>query len=169
MQVPPASPTSDAAAILNELVARELPRPEALAAWRALLVAQATLIRQLDVELQDATGLSLADFDVLAPLALAGGCLRMTQLADLALISRSGMTRRVARLVDDGLVRRESVEDDGRGVVVSLTDTGLARLVETVPEHCRGIARHFLDKLSEEELANVERAMTKVSVACSFG
>ena len=61
--------------------------------------------RQLETQLEQQTGLALADYDVLAQLAIADGELRMTEVAKRALISRSGMTRRVARLVDEGLVR----------------------------------------------------------------
>ena len=94
-------------------------------------------MRRLEVDLEQATGLALADFDVLAQLASAGGELRMTELAARALISRSGMTRRVARLVDEGLVRRANADADARGVVVALTDAGIARLTETAPVHLR--------------------------------
>src|SRR5437773_6893157 len=97
---------SNAAARFDRIVAREVPGKRGLQAWHALLRAHATLMRQLETDLESKTGLALADYDVLAQLVLAGGSLRMTELADRALISRSGMTRRVARLVQDGLVRR---------------------------------------------------------------
>lgn len=77
--------------------------------------------------LEHETGLALADFDVLAQLAKAHGELRTTELAERALISRSGMTRRVARLVDEGLVRRDRASTDARGVVVALSNAGIAR------------------------------------------
>src|SRR5205823_11085651 len=96
MQVPS---QSDVAGLLARLVARELPNASGLEAWDSFLRAHATLMRRLEVDLAQATGLALADFDVLAQLARAGGELRMTDLANRALISRSGMTRRVARLV----------------------------------------------------------------------
>lgn len=140
-----------------------------MAAWRALLQAYATLLRQLDVELVRGTGTAVADFDVLGQLALAGGQLRMTELAERALISRSGMTRRVARLVDEGLVCRANVDTDGRGVVVALTDAGGDRLTETAAVHLRGVAELFVAKLDDEELAVLERAMNKVIVDCEFG
>ena len=105
----------DVTALFDRLVANELPGRRGLQAWRSLLRAHATLMRQLDTDLEKKTGLALADFDVLAQLALAGGELRMTDLAARALISRSGMTRRVARLVDEGLVRRSDTDADGRG------------------------------------------------------
>src|SRR3954447_17576195 len=103
MQVPS---KSDIAGLLNRLVADELPSGSGLEAWDSFLRAYATLMRRLQVDLAQATGLALADFDVLAQLARAGGELRMSDLAARALISRSGMTRRVARLVEEGLVRR---------------------------------------------------------------
>src|SRR5947207_11514372 len=88
----------DVTALFDRLMAKELPGRRGLAAWRSLLRAHATLLRRLDTDLDKKTGLALADFDVLAQLALAGGGLRMTDLAARALISRSGMTRRVTRL-----------------------------------------------------------------------
>src|SRR5207249_9625711 len=114
--------------LLDRLGAGGLQGLRGVAAWRALLRAHATLVRRLESDLERETGLALADFDVLAQLATAGGELRMTELAARALISRSGMTRRVARLVSEGLVRRADADADGRGVVVALTDAGVARL-----------------------------------------
>jgi DNA-binding MarR family transcriptional regulator len=111
----------------------------------------------------------LADFDVLAQLAVAGGSLRMTELAARALISRSGMTRRVARLVEEGLVRKAKDDKDARGKVVALTDAGVARLTETLPVHVRGIARLFVSPLDDQELEVLERALGKVTIDCSFG
>jgi DNA-binding MarR family transcriptional regulator len=160
---------SDTAGLLDRLAAAELPERRGLDAWAALLEAHATLMRRLESDLERETGLALADFDVLAQLARAGGELRMTELAARALISRSGMTRRVARLVDEGLVRRAGADADGRGVVVALTDAGLSRLVETAPAHARGISKLFVEQLDDQELAVLERALSKVIIDCSFG
>lgn len=124
-------------------------------------------MRRLEVDLAQATGLALADFDVLAQLARAGGELRMTDLAARALISRSGMTRRVARLVEEGLVRRANVDADARGVVVALTDAGVARL--TAPVHLRGVSELFVAQLDDQELAVLKNALDKVTVDCTFG
>src|SRR5881296_1991566 len=159
----------DVAALFDRLTANELPGRRGLEAWRTLLRAHATLMRQLDTDLEKKTGLALADFDVLAQLAIADGELRMTDLASRALISRSGMTRRVARLVDEGLVRRSEANADGRGVVVQITNAGVARLGETVPAHARGIAEHFVSRLDDQELAVLESALGKVTVDCTFG
>jgi DNA-binding MarR family transcriptional regulator len=160
---------TDVAGLLDRLVAAELPDRRGLDAWASLLQAHATLMRRLESDLERETGLALADFDVLAQLATAGGELRMTELAARALISRSGMTRRVARLVGEGLVRRADADADGRGVVVALTDAGIARLTETAPAHARGIAKLFVAQLDDEELAILERALRKVIIDCSFG
>ena len=159
----------DVAGLLDRSMADVVPSGRGLAAWQALLRSHATLIRQLERDLEKETGLALADFDVLAQVALAGGELRMTELADRALISRSGMTRRVARLVDVGLVRRANVDGDARGVVVALTDAGVERLTEAAPVHARGIFDLFVARLDDQELAVLESALEKVTLDCTFG
>lgn len=166
MQIPSGPGVAD---LFDRLVADQVPGRRGLEAWDSLLRAHATLIRRLDTDLERETGLALADFDVLAQLAKAGGELRITELADRALISRSGMTRRVARLVADGLVRRNRASADGRGIVVALTDAGIARLAETAPVHARGISSLFVAQFEDQELALIERALRKVIVDCSFG
>src|SRR5207253_9166368 len=146
-----------------------VPGGRGLAAWQALLRSHATLMRQLETDLEKETGLALPDFDVLAQLALAGGSLRMTELADRALISRSGMTRRVARLVDVGLVSRAGADSDGRGVVVGLTEAGVARLTETAPGHARGVSRLFVSRPGDPGVAGLGRALGKSPPRLPFG
>jgi DNA-binding MarR family transcriptional regulator len=160
---------SDAAAHFDRILETEVPGGRGLHAWDALLRAHATLLRQLETDLESKTGLALADFDVLAQLAIAGGSLRMTELADRALISRSGMTRRVTRLVHEGLVRRAHADADARGVVVQLTDSGLDRLIVAAPVHIRGVCNLFLTKLDDQELTVLESALAKVTLDCTFG
>src|SRR5437762_10880962 len=118
---------ADTVAHFDRILVSVLPGRRGLQAWDALLRAHATLLRRLETDLESKTGLALADYDVLAQLALAGGSLRMTELADRALLSRSGMTRRVARLAHGGLVRRGHAAADARGVVVLVTEPGLER------------------------------------------
>ncbi|MDX6513045.1 MAG: hypothetical protein QOE36_2549 [Gaiellaceae bacterium] len=160
---------TDIADVLDRLAAKALPNRGGLEAWSSLLRAHATLMRRLEVDLAQATGLALADFDVLAQLANAGGELRMTDLAARALISRSGMTRRVTRLVEEGLVRRANADSDLRGVVVALTEAGVARLTETAPVHLRGVSELFVAQLDDQELAVLKKALDKVTVDCTFG
>src|SRR2546421_2730901 len=166
MQVPS---KLDAAAHFDRIVAREVPGRRGLQAWDALLRAHATLLRQLETDLESKTGLALADFDVLAQLAIRGGSLRMTELADHVLISRSGMTRRVTRLVHEGLVRRAHAAADGRGGVVKVTKSGLNRLNVAAPVHMRGVSDLFLSKLDDQELAVLANALAKVTLDCTFG
>lgn len=166
MQVPT---ETDIAGLVDRLAAAELPGGRGIGAWRSLLRAHATLIRRLETDLERETGMSLSDFDVLAQLAFAGGELRISELAARALISRSGMTRRVARLVDDGLVLRADASTDGRGVTVALTDAGVARLIEVTPVHARGVSKLFFEQLDDQELEVIESALDKVAVDCNFG
>src|SRR6202165_178544 len=119
---------------LGRLIEKAVPGRRGLAAWGALLEAHATLMRQLQTDLVYKTGLDLNDFDVISQLARARGGLRMTELAARAFSSRSGLTRRIDRLVEEGLVSRSTADGDARGVVVTLTDAGAAR----VPEHVTG-------------------------------
>lgn len=155
--------------MLDRLIGDALPDQRGLGAWRSFLQAHASLMRELATDLVNKTGLSLGDFDVLAQLALAGGDLRMTDLAARAFSSRSGMTRRIDRLVDEGLVARTSADADARSIVVSLTDAGLERLIETVPVHLSGVAKLFVERLDDQELAVVESALNKVTLDCAFG
>src|SRR3989442_6749480 len=107
--------------LLDPLKTNQLPGGRGMEAWHSLLQAHATLMRQLAIDLEKESGLALADFDVLAQLSVAGGQLRMTELAAQALISRSGMNRRLARLVHDCLVRLRTASADRRGFVVART------------------------------------------------
>jgi DNA-binding MarR family transcriptional regulator len=159
----------DLAGNLGRLIDAALPGRRGLEAWRALLEAHATLMRQLQTDLVNKTGLDLNDFDVISQLAQAGGALRMTELAARSFSSRSGLTRRIDRLVDEGLVDRTTADSDARGVVVRLTDAGAARVSETVPVHIRTVAELFMAKLDDQELAVLESALRKVILDPTFG
>nr|WP_042189940.1 MarR family winged helix-turn-helix transcriptional regulator [Kibdelosporangium sp. MJ126-NF4]CTQ95206.1 Transcriptional regulator, MarR family [Kibdelosporangium sp. MJ126-NF4] len=122
-------------------------------AWRSFLRAHAKITRCLEAELLAEQRLSLGAYDVLAELAAAQGhCLRMAELAEAVLLSRSGVTRLVDRLERAGLVVRERVDGDGRGVVARLTVAGLNRLGTASRTHLAGVVRHFVELLDEHEL-----------------
>ena len=159
----------DLAAHLGRLIDEAVPGRRGLAAWGALLEAHATLMRQLQTDLVNKTGLDLNDFDVLSQLAQAGGPLRMTDLAARAFSSRSGLTRRIDRLVEEGLVGRTTADGDARGVVVMLTEAGVARVSETLPVHLRTVAELFMAKLDDQELGTLESALKKVTLDRTFG
>lgn len=138
-------------------------RDPRLSAWRTFLLAHARVVRELERELQSEERLALTDYDVLVQLAAAGERrLRMSELADRLLLSRSGATRLVDRLESEGLVERASCESDRRGQWASLTDAGYQRLRQASPTHLRGVAAHFLDRLSAQELAELERMLGRI-------
>ena len=95
--------------------------------------------------------------------------MRIGELAAQAYSSRSGMTRRIDRLVDEGLVTRANSEFDGRGVVVALTAAGIDRLAEAAPAHLRRVSEIFVERLTDVELATLANALAKVCVDCGFG
>jgi DNA-binding MarR family transcriptional regulator len=114
-----------------------------------LLHAHRRLTDLLDGELERAHGISLAEFDVLLSLSHAPeGRLRMAELADAVLLSRSGLTRLVDRLQARGLIERVRCASDARGLNATLTDAGLQRLREAIPTHEDAVRRHFLDRLA---------------------
>ena len=160
---------TEVGALLARLVDEAMPNALGVDAWQALIRAHATLMRRLAMDLVEETGLTLGDFDVLAQLGQAGGEMRMSELAAQAYSSRSGMTRRIDRLVDEGLVTRANSDADGRGVVVALTEAGVTRLAEAAPIHLRQVNELFVAKLSDAELATLASALDKVAVECTFG
>jgi DNA-binding MarR family transcriptional regulator len=146
---------------MSTRIQRDDPR---IGAWRTFLRAHAQVVRRLERELQDQQGMALTDYDVLVQLARSDQRrLRMSELADRLLLSRSGATRLVDRLVADGLIERVSCDEDRRGQWAVLTDAGLRRLREAAPTHVRGVATHFLDRLSADELAALERMLHPIA------
>jgi len=132
--------------------------------WRAFLQAHARITRRLDEELRAEHDLSLAEYDALLTIADAPGRrIRMRQLADLVILSKSGVTRLIDRLVLDGLVQRDVCLSDARGAEAVLTPAGLDRLRRASRTHLRGIDEHFLSVLEPADLSAIERAMRAVS------
>jgi DNA-binding MarR family transcriptional regulator len=134
------------------------PRPsrDELRAWRSFLRAHARITRYLEAELVAEQNLSLGGYDVLVQLAEAPRRrLRMAELADAVLLSRSGVTRLVDRLEVAGLVCRERVDSDGRGVVAVLTPEGLDTLRTASRTHLAGVVEHFVALLDESELDSI--------------
>jgi DNA-binding MarR family transcriptional regulator len=124
-----------------------------LEAWRNFLRVHAMLTRDLDEELRRAHGLPLTSYDVLVNLENAPDRqMRMSELADAVLLSRSGLTRLVERLERDGLLSRADCPGDARGSFAVLTDAGLMRLREARRTHLAGVRERFLDSFSDEEL-----------------
>lgn len=133
-----------------------------LLAWRTFLSAYATVIRRLEADLEEHESLALSDFDVLVALDGAGGTLRMRDLAERVLLSRSGMTRRVDRLETAGYVERFACDTDRRGSYARLTEAGRERVRRAWPVHARGIADHFLAPLGADELRSIRTTLAKI-------
>lgn len=150
---------------LYEPVARPLTaRDSRLAPWRAFLLAHARVSRRLDEELRAEHDVSFAEYDALLTIAQSPGRrIRMGQLAEEVLLSKSGVTRLVDRLVSDGLVERRSCAADARGAEAVLTEHGLSRLRAASRTHLRGISEHFLAVMGSDDLTSLERAMTAVA------
>lgn len=141
------------------------PRDPRLDAWRTFLHAHHLVRTMLEKELQDEQSMGLSEYEVLLLLNLADERrMRMNELADRLLLSRSGATRLVDRLEADGLVERVSCETDRRGAWALLTDAGHRRLRTASPTHLRGVGEHFLDRIPLEELAALQRTLERVLV-----
>jgi DNA-binding MarR family transcriptional regulator len=133
-------------------------------AWQALLHAHHEIIETLDRELREEHGLTLGEYDVLLRLARAPErALRMSDLAERVLLSPSGLTRLIDRLVGRGLVQRRPDAADGRIALAWLTDDGLRQLKIAARTHLRGIRKHFTGRLSETKLRNVASALETIS------
>ena len=148
---------------MRRMTERISPHDRRLEAWSTFLRAHARVVRELERELQAEQSMALSDYDVLVQLAGAPGRrLRMSELADRLLLSRSGATRLVDRLVADGFVARALCESDRRGQWAELTDAGRDRLRRATPTHLRGVAAHFLDRLSADELTALETMLGRL-------
>jgi DNA-binding MarR family transcriptional regulator len=133
-----------------------------LAAWRGMLRVHAEITRELDAELLAEHGISLSSYEVLLFLADApGGQLRMSELADGVLLSRSGATRLVDRLVRDGLVRRERCEDDARGLNALITPAGRQLFTRARATHLAGVRRLYLSRFEDAELDQLGDLMAR--------
>lgn len=132
--------------------------------WRTFLRAHAHAIRELERELSNETGMPLGWYDVLLQLAEAPERrLRMAELADRVLLSRSGLTRLIDRLQAEGLVRREPSPDDARGTFTVLTADGMKRLRVAAPVHLAGISKHWLAHFGDDELRELDLLLRRVA------
>lgn len=134
-------------------------------AWRAFLAVHAKVTKTLEAELRTETGLHLAWYDALVQLSEAGGSLRMHELAERMMLSRSAATRFADRLERAGLVERRGCDRDRRGTRIGLTPHGRALLRRAAAVHLRGVEGHFARHLSDEEAATLAHILGKILVA----
>lgn len=132
--------------------------------WRAFLTGSAIVTAALSAQLEADSGLSLSEYEVLVRLSeTSDHTLRMSQLADGLVHSRSRLTHTVSRMERRGLVERQACEGDGRGVNCHMTDKGFQALVEAAPGHVMAVRRVLVDVLSEEQFAALGEAMAIVT------
>lgn len=134
---------------------------------RAFTVAAVTMTRAFDADLEREQRMSSNEYLVLVHLSEAPDQrLRMSDLADHAALSLSGMTRIVQRLESLGLVARQRCAEDGRGWNAVLTAAGLDRLREAWPTHLASARRRVFDPLGDVDLAGLAAALERVAAAC---
>ena len=151
----------------NELLHRERalssPSPEQLRAWRLYFESALALLDVLDAELERDVGIPLRWYDALVHLEESPDGLRMNELAERILYSKSGFTRVVDRVEAAGLVRRVRPENDRRSILVVLTDQGRAVIDQARRHHRHAIEQHFSHHLTDADIKALTRALDKVS------
>ncbi|UOY03658.1 MarR family winged helix-turn-helix transcriptional regulator [Blastococcus sp. PRF04-17] len=125
-------------------------------AWRAWLYSTQLLHDRLDRDLIHQTGISHAYYEILVALSEAPDrMMRMSELADRCLSSRSRLSHAVSRLEERGWVRRQTCAEDGRGQLAVLTDEGFAALEAAAPVHVESVRLHLFDQLTPEQVAHM--------------
>jgi DNA-binding MarR family transcriptional regulator len=131
--------------------------------WRAFISAVELLPDRLQRELVAEHGITMPDYEILVRLSEADAHrLRMSELAERSLSSRSRLSHQVARMESAGLVRREDCAEDRRGQWAVMTDRGWAAIQAAAPDHVESVRTHLLDQLTAEEFAALGRACAKV-------
>lgn len=134
-------------------------------AWRAYINGTRRLLDRLERDLK-VHGLSHDDYGVLVALSESeGGRLRMAELADQSVESRSRLSHHIGRMEAAGLVRREQCPNDRRGFFAVLTPEGRALMEETAPHHVAGVRAHFLDQVRPAELEAIAAAFARIDDA----
>jgi DNA-binding MarR family transcriptional regulator len=125
--------------------------PREMKAWRAYIIGSRRLLEALDSDL-DGHDLTMADYEVMAQLSEAPGRrIRMSELADLAMLSKSRLSHRMKVMEKAGWVRREECAEDRRGYWAVMTDKGMKAIVAAAPSHVESVRRRFIDQLSVKE------------------
>jgi len=139
------------------------PSAERLRAWRLYFESALALIDVLDAALEGDAGIPLRWYDALVHLEETPDGLRMNELAERILYSKSGFTRVVDRLEDAGLVQRVRPENDRRSILVVLTDQGRTTMEQARRHHRHAIEQHFSQHLSDSDIKALTRALEKLS------
>jgi DNA-binding MarR family transcriptional regulator len=139
------------------------PSPERLRSWRLFFESALALIDVLDSELEHAVGIPMRWYDALVHLEESPEGIRMNELAERILYSKSGFTRVIDRMEEAGLVRRVRPENDRRSILVVLTDKGAETIEHARRHHRAGIEQHFSQYLTDNDVKALTRALEKIS------
>lgn len=131
--------------------------------WRSFLSIAIVLPDQFSKDLQDQHDLTLSDYEILVRLSEAPDhCMRMSELAERVMSSRSRLTHQIDRMISAGLVERSLCEEDKRGFNAVLTESGYQKLVSAAPSHVESVRKHLVDVLSDEDFATLGDISRKV-------
>jgi DNA-binding MarR family transcriptional regulator len=131
--------------------------------WRALVIGTTLLFDRLDEDLRRHFDISLVEYEILVRLSERDGHMRMAALADALAHSRSRVTHTVTRMEKADLVRRSRSDEDGRGIICSLTDRGRDLLVRAAPTHVEGVRDHLVDLAEDADFEALGRVMNAVA------
>ena len=129
--------------------------PREMKAWRSYIIASRRLLEALESDLEG-HDLSMADYEVMAQLSEAiGRRMRMSELAEVAMISKSRLSHRMKVMEKAGWIRREECSEDRRGYWAVMTDKGWRAIVAAAPDHVSSVRKRFIDQLSVKEQENL--------------
>ena len=147
----------------HEEQALSSPSPERLRSWRLFFESALALTDVLDSELEQSAGIPMRWYDALVHLEESPDGIRMNELAERILYSKSGFTRVIDRMEEAGLVRRVRPQNDRRTILVVLTDQGAQTMEHARRHHRDGIERHFSHHLTQADIKALTRALEKIS------
>ena len=138
--------------------------PMEMQAWRKYIVTTRHLLEALDSDLHD-HDLTLYDYEILALLSDAPDRrMRMSELADIALLSRSRLSHRMKVMETAGWVKRESCPEDKRGYFAVMTAKGWKAIVAAAPDHVESVRRRFIDHLTKADQEIIAVIFEKVGI-----
>ena len=137
--------------------------PREMAAWRSYIVASRRLLEAMELDLEN-HDLSMADYEVLAQLSDAPGRrLRMSELAEIAMISKSRLSHRMKVMEAAGWVRREECTEDKRGYFAVMTDKGWRAIVKATPDHVNSVRNRLMDHLTSKDQEDLSKIFNRVT------
>jgi len=143
--------------------------PAEMKAWRQYIVASRRLLEALDADLQG-HDLSMSDYEILAQLSEAPERkMRMAELADIAMLSRSRLSHRIKVMEKEGWIKREACPVDKRGSLAVMTPKGWKAIVSAAPDHVESVRERFIDHLTKSDQSALAEIFEKVSQSLRKG